>query len=669
MNIFLSKLILLNFKGIRRQEIEFADVTTISGPNASGKTTINDAFTWLLFDKDSQGRANFEIKTLDENNQAYHRLDHEVTGIFLIDGVDTTLRKCFREKWTKPRGQKDEIFEGHETTYYWNDVPVKKSDYQAKVAALINENTFRMITSPLHFNQVMKWEERRAILVDIAGESNDQDLIARLARDNGATRYKMLQESLGKKTIKELKAQLSSEKKKIKEELEQIPTRISEANRSMPDPMDYDSLHEELNETQGDLMIVDEKLNSITGVEKAYQARLLELTKRKGEIDRKLYEMEADAQEGSRKASTERSKKIGEKESELSRLRSEYSELQKDLKKEKETLEKAEKFIDRLKKEWQEINAERFIVDESQFCCPTCKRAFDDVDVEAKKAELLANFNKNKSQDLENNAKEGKETADDITFLKTTIATLEAKMEAKKAEGERLNETIAAMIEENTRLTDQAGELAEKSVKESHEYKALLAEKEQIAQELQTPGSDNGRSELNIKRMALNGKISDLKAQLATQGQAEKIRARIAELEAQESTLAQKLADLEAQEFGVEEFVRAQMEEVERKVNGMFSMVRFKMFEEQINGGFSETCTALVNGVPFQDANTAAKIQAGLDVIKTLSKHYGVTAPIFIDNRESVLEIPEMDAQIIGLFVSGEHKKLTVEVGSAAMAR
>lgn len=669
MKIILVKLVLTNFKGVRRQEIEFGDVTTISGPNASGKTTINDAFTWLLFDKDSAGRTSFEIKTLDENNQAYHRLDHEVIGHFLIDGIETVLRKCFKEIWTKPRGQKDEIFGGHETNYYWNDVPLKKAEYSAKIAELINENTFRMITNPLHFNQIMQWQDRRGILVDIAGKSDDQDIIARLSNEHGAARYKMLNDALGKKTIKELRAQLGSEMKKIKDDLQQIPIRISEANRSMPEPMDYDALHEEISALEGDLAILEEKLSSEANLQKVEQPRLTELAKRKGEIQRAMIDMEHNADASMQTLTLDRTSVITSKEGELSRMRSAYAELQKDLKSKQELLEKKKTLRDDSAKKWKAINAETFEFNDQDFCCPTCQRAFENVDIDAKKEELLANFNQNKSQRLEENVKAGKGYAQEIEALNLEIKNLEAKMEAEKAAGESLTKEIAALKEENTRLTDSAAEEAERRVKESAAYVSLKSEYDRINSELSAPVSNTTANELNVKRMAINKQITDLKTKLSTQGIAEQIRARIKELEDQERTMAQKLADLEAQEFGIEEFVRAQMEEVEQKVNVMFSQVRFKMFEQQVNGGFSETCTALINGVPFQDANTAAKINAGLDVINTLSKFYGVTAPIFIDNRESVLEIPDMEAQIIGLFVSGEHKKLKVEVKSAAFAK
>lgn len=103
MEIKLKSLKLKNFKGIKDLHINFGQVTNISGENASGKTTIFDAFTWLLFDKDCTDRKDFAIKTHDKNGNTIHGLSHEVEGIIEFDGTETILKKVYTEKWTKKR--------------------------------------------------------------------------------------------------------------------------------------------------------------------------------------------------------------------------------------------------------------------------------------------------------------------------------------------------------------------------------------------------------------------------------------------------------------------------------------------------------------------------------------------------------------------------------------
>src|SRR5690606_25619917 len=177
MNILLKKLTLTNFKGIRSFKVDFNEETTnILGRNEAGKTTLMDSFLWLFFGKDSTDRKDFEIKTLDENNRPYHKLDHEVSLVFDVDGQIIVPRRTLREKWVTKRGERNEVFSGHETHFFWNDVPCKAEEYAAKVSGLLNEGVFKLITNTTYFN-ALKWQERRQVLLSIAGNISDTEVL------------------------------------------------------------------------------------------------------------------------------------------------------------------------------------------------------------------------------------------------------------------------------------------------------------------------------------------------------------------------------------------------------------------------------------------------------------------------------------------------------------
>ena len=137
---------------------------------------------------------------------------------------------------------------------------------------------------------------------------------------------------------------------------------------------------------------------------------------------------------------------------------------------------------------------------------------------------------------------------------------------------------------------------------------------------------------------------------------------RIIELEAEEKELAKEFEDLEHQLYLTEEFIRSKVTLLEEKINSKFKYARFKLFETQINGGLTETCETLYQGVPYsRGLNNAARINVGLDIISTLAEHFNVACSIFIDNSESVTELIDMDTQIISLVVSGTDDELRVE--------
>ncbi|APM40572.1 AAA family ATPase [Clostridium kluyveri] len=108
--IVLKELHLRSFKGIKELDINFDKITNVYGDNATGKTTIFDAFTWLLFNKDSQDISKFDVQPLDENNKVVHMVDTEVEAVLEINGINTVLRKLLKEKWVKPKEKLNQSF-------------------------------------------------------------------------------------------------------------------------------------------------------------------------------------------------------------------------------------------------------------------------------------------------------------------------------------------------------------------------------------------------------------------------------------------------------------------------------------------------------------------------------------------------------------------------------
>src|SRR5690606_571202 len=145
--------------------------------------------------------------------------------------------------------------------------------------------------------------------------------------------------------------------------------------------------------------------------------------------------------------------------------------------------------------------------------------------------------------------------------------------------------------------------------------------------------------------------------------------ARIEELREQEKVLAVEFERLERELFLLDEFTRAKVDLLENRINSKFRLARFKLFKEQLNGGLEETCEVMVEGVPYNSLNNAARHNVGLDIIATLSEHYGIAAPIFLDNAESITRPLETPGQQIRLIVSANDKTLRVEFENEADAK
>src|SRR5690625_1293261 len=223
---------LVNFKGIKGLEINFNGIdTNIYGENAAGKTTIFDAFVWLLFNKDSQNNSTnrMGIKTLDSAGNVIHKLDHEVEATLSVDDKNTTLKKVYKEIWTRQRGANTESFSGHTTDHFIDGVPSKKKEYDEFIQSIVDEDVFQLLTNPSYFNEVLHWQDRRELLLEIAGDITDVDVI-----DSNKDLAKLLAVLEGR-SIEDHRKVIAAKRKEINDQLEEIPTRIDEINRDLPD--------------------------------------------------------------------------------------------------------------------------------------------------------------------------------------------------------------------------------------------------------------------------------------------------------------------------------------------------------------------------------------------------------------------------------------------------
>lgn len=677
MEIILDKLTLINFKGLRNRTIEFGPSTNIFGANESGKTTICDAFLWLLFGKDSTDREKFEIKTLDSRNNVIPKISHEVEGHFRIDGETAILKRVLEENWVKKRGTPEPVMDGNITSYFWNGVPQKQSEYQSKINTLVNEKAFKLLTNALYFNEVLKWEERRSVLMQIAGDITDADIAS------GDATYEKLMAEIGKESLSDFKKKLAAEKKKLKEALETLPTRIDEATRSMPDPIDFSIVEKNIAGKKAELAQIEKEVSDTVAALKekheAINGKQKEIHALNTQIAQKEHSIKSGLQE-----------KKSARETEISNLKRDSRNLNDELTRNKSdylTAENRKKAIvtqqNQLREDWNKLNAqqseilkEEFVFDESKCSCPTCKQRLPEENITQQKETLKKNFENDKTNRAKTIVAKLKETTDTGKRLGDEINELDKKVTDLMKSNEDLLQKIQAIVDrvgeleaENNKLSEnESGEL-NNALAFDEDLLALQSKVDNIQKEIDAINTpEQGGDALKQSKINVQGEIDLLNKQFNAREQIEKTKLRIADLEKEEKNLAQQIADLEGKEFVIQNFERAKSDALEGRVNGMFRYVRFKLFETQINGAEVPCCHTTYKGVPWSDLNTAGKIWAGLDIIAVLSEHYKVKAPIFLDNRESVTDIPETGSQIINLIVSPEDKTLRIETQQLAEA-
>lgn len=645
----LLKLRLRNFKGIRDFvfEPDGKDVS-VWGDNAVGKTTLADAFMWLLFDKDSSNRANFDIKTLGPDGQPIHNLEHEVEGVLEVNGREMTLRKVYAEKWTKKRGSATAEFSGHTTDYFVDGVPVQQAEYKARVAQIADESTFRLLTDPRYFNEQLHWQKRREVLLQVCGDVSDRDVIAsdRTLAD--------LPNILGNRTLADHRKVIAARRTEINKELDKIPVRIDEATRALP-------------EANGDRAALAAEIARLSELRQAKAGELVridaggeivERQKAVREIEIQMLDLQHRLRASGDQAVQQERGRLAEIGEQADARRREIRRLQLDGQEADREIESLQSRLQKLRAEWAAINAREFTlsVEES---CPTCGQALPQEQVQAAREKALADFNARKSADLEANAAEGKR--------------LRARLDQLLADQQQRNEGVAQAERALGGLEAQAANIHNRIDKlrsetpdftRDAEHLRLAEAKAQIEQQIADlrSGSAATRQQVTQEVARFDEQISALRGEAVKIDQRQQGLARIDELKAQERALAAEFERLEKELYLTEEFIRAKVHMLESKINGRFNLARFRLFEAQVNGAIAEACDTMYNGVPYTTGlNTGARTVVGMDIIRTLSEHYGFKAPVWIDNRESVIRLPDMDCQVISLIVSERDKKLRVE--------
>lgn len=637
MNIALNKLTLEYFKGIRSLEIDFSDKTCVYGQNATGKSTIFDAFCWLLFGKNSHDDKDFGIKTL-ENGKAIPQVDHSVTGILTVDGQKLTLKRIYTEKWTRRRGAEETELTGHETAFFIDGVPLQAGEYKTKVDSLISEGLFKLLTSATYFNN-LPWKDRRQVLIAIAGEITDSEVTAAMDKAQVKTLIEIINSG---KSLDDFRKQVSIRKKELSDALKLIPPRIDEVKRGIPQAADFEQAKKDLYERQVALL---EAETAITDKVKGYEEQANIVQAKQKEIHAlktKLQTLEFEARNAAMKDSNARTYKINDIKLKAQGAKSELSTLERALEGAKANAMAAADSLVKLRATWQEESARTLVFKEGEFICPTCKRDLDPETIGTRREIMLSDFDKSKTDKLAAITKEG-----------NRLKGLQAENELTMHSTQQSIEVVGA------RITLLEGELKEAESTPSYEVElpkehAVITKaiSEMELQVMEVPAIDI--EGLKIQKAGLQADIDRLKGVLATEELIKKGNARVKELAKEEKDLAGQLADLEKQEYAMAQYERCRMDTVEQRVNGKFSLVRWKMFDTQINGAVVECCEATVNGVPYSDVNSGHKIKAGLDCIQTLSDHYGITAPVFIDNSETVSDMPLMVAQMVCMYVSSE---------------
>ena len=648
MRIELQKLTLQNFKGIKNLEIDFSEKTNISGDNATGKTTIFDAYSWLLWGKDSLNRKDYEIKPYDVTNEVVHNLESSVVGIFDIDGKEIKFERIYKEVWSKKRGSNAETFTGNTTDFLINDVPKKKKEYEDEIGKIVSEDEFNLLSNPLYFNTILDKKERRSILLSLVKDVNIDDV-----KEANKELEKL---DLSNYTIEEIQAMAKASCKKINDKLKEIPARIDELEKTKTTE-DFAELEKEKESLKKEIEDLDKKLAGSRNISEEVDKRYKQILELKSQI----IKINSDFEDGKKeklKDLEEKNLDIGRKitmaQFEINNARKWIDNLDEDIRGSEILIKKHENLLADMRAEWGEIQKKKF---DGSLSCPTCGKEFD----EDKKEEIIKHFNLERSQSLEELSKQGKEFNGKISEYKKDIEDSKVKKQEEEAKVEKLSKALEKHMQDKEEIQGQIEKVKSLTLcdKKKEEIKSLEESIKTIEKEIASIGKEDNTQILEQKQ-AYNERLEEVNTKLSNQGLNAELDEKIKKYMDEEKELGKEFEIQQEKLYLCDEYIKTYTHLVSDKINNLFTKVEFKLFDTQINGGIVETAEATYKGVPYGSLNSAAQINAGLDVINSLSKHYEKEIPIFVDNAESVNELVETESQLITLTVS-KLKNLKIE--------
>lgn len=639
MQIKILKMTIQNFKGIKDLEINFDGKNmNIYGDNATGKTTIFDAFLWALFNKNSAGKSDFEWKPLNLDGSEIHFLESTVELLLEVDGIKKLFKKTAVEKWVKKRGNTEQVYEGNETNYWVDEVPVKKIEYERIIDGIMTESKFKMITNPLYFNAQMTADEQRTVVSSIAELKNISD--EQIMKEN--EEFTALCEKLNGRSVDDYMKIVKETIKRLNEEIKSIPVRIDEITKIM---ITVDE--RELKAANDTISACEIQKNLVTKNIDGIKERRLKNEELIALLAQKQKEAEALKVVIYDEVNNEILEKRKQLSSEISKLSLEIQEKTIVIKMLKESLQEKERTLQEYRDEFDEEDKKVF-KDENNYICPVCNREYEEATKSLMQLEAKNKFETQKADKLGWINGKGKLLAE---FVQTSKANIEKEEENFNNLKEKLQKFKNEL--ENLKIQDVNYEHDRRYIELNQEIEDLKVKVDSIVVE--------SVSQEEERLQEINSKINDAKQILLKKENQIVAENRIEELKTKEEELALQIQEQEGLRNTIEAFNKTKITLLEEKINENFELVKFKLFETQINGGVKDVCYATVDGVPYSDLNSAMKINAGLDVIRTLMKFYDVQAPIFIDNKETINNLINIDTQIISLIVSHDNK-LKMEV-------
>lgn len=651
--ILFKTLKLHNFCGIRDGVFDFGeDLTVISGDNGRGKSTIGNAIMYTLFGTDTNGMQ-LDIKTFDENHNIIKEIEHSSELVMLVDAEEISFKRVLTDKW---KGDKcTNTFK-----YYVDGELTTAGDFDKVVNDIFQEDPFAWCICPNLFLD-MTWQNQRAFLQSLAGDISVEDIT------NGEEKYDYLVELLKQKDIDAILHHLKHKRTEVQKELDAVPIRLAELDKTLPSKLDWETMGKEKAELQEKLVEIDNKIQQIrTGG--ADRVRLDAIRKKIEFAEKRKRMMEQGADKESTDNMTKHQSDVlnanaafNKAESTVDNLKAVMSGYPTTEVQINAQIEDCKKKVSDLNKRSDEIAKRTWEWDDKEGFCPHCGQALPLGEVQFLKQQSQSLFNSRKAEDMKELNNE---------FAKLQSAYTELNKELDKLNDDRQT-TTNQLIKAHQVLKEAEKHKADVDADVPSTYEEILASKEEYQQvvkeigelqaELDKPSDSNEDNDkllqaLDEERKPLSDRYDEVLELLASKASYDNTMAHIEAAQKDKAIFQEQLDDIDDKLNITNEFYQLSCKALEDKVNQHFRFVKWSLFLPKLDGEKKPYCECYHNGVPYSRLNGAAKVNAGIDIARTIGQFYDVSVPVVLDECESVNHPLSTGGQQIRLVVSKDDK-------------
>ena len=644
----LLKLTLENFKGHGLRVVEFSPtITRVYGANGTGKTSLFDSFCWLLWAKDSDdrtqsGNVSFYPFDPDKQGEVLHNVVVKVEAVLEIDGAQHVLCRTMQEKWTTPNGTELPRFTGNETKLYIDGLAVKANQFDAFVKENINSELFKLTSNPRYF-PTLHWKEQRRILMELVGDISNDDVLAADAS------LEPLRNELASRKPEDCKKLWQQQQKAAVKDLEKTVLLINENRKHLPQIENEAEVKAELEAQRLVLMkplekAMQEKADILSGTaisKKQAEAKVLES---------KLDVIRAEQREKIAAVRKPFDEQIAALEAEAKTAAETVKPYRQTVVNLDNAIRENEEKLKVLQDSWQAVDAEEF-----NDVCPCCHRPYPPEQI----ADQRAAFNRSKAERL------GKIEADGNALFDKNEEN-KAQRDAAMAEVQRLSSIDLEMPDKRAELMKKREEAVQAlpPMENRQEWFEASEDLKRINHEIEELHIDVKLKLMDAEKAVESAQkpVGDIDVRLAEIKAAEATRALITDYTKQQQALREQHDELALKLSLIKKFDEIKAVMTTEKVKAILPGMDFKLFNyNNTNEGYTETCELVKDGKPYANLSNGEKIAVGCELIAAISKHYGVSNPVWIDNAEATTKHLETNGQAILLRVSAADAELRIE--------